>query len=118
MYVSRNTFERHVDLLLIGKEGKRHYYLIKDFSMFMHDHNVQHFYCYCLQTFSTKEILNVILKIFLKLMVNKWSRQLKKGEYVRFKCYGRKIKSPFKIYAISESILVPEDNRKNNPDKS
>ena len=31
MYVSRNTFERHVDLLLIRKKGKRHYYLIKDF---------------------------------------------------------------------------------------
>ena len=36
----------------------------------------------------------------------------KKGEYVRFKNYVRKIKSPFVIYADFESILVPEDNEK------
>ena len=36
----------------------------------------------------------------------------KKGEYVRFKNYERKIKSPFIIYADFESILVLENNRK------
>ena len=30
--------EKHVDLLLIGKEGKRRYVLIKDFTTFMYDH--------------------------------------------------------------------------------
>ena len=32
----------------------------------------------------------------------------KKGKYVKFKNYERKIKSPFIIYAGFESILVPE----------
>ena len=32
--------------------------------------------------------------------------------------YEGKIKSPFMIYAAVESILVPEDNRKQNPDES
>ena len=36
----------------------------------------------------------------------------KKGEYVKFKNYERKIKSPFIIYADLESVLVPEDNGK------
>ena len=36
----------------------------------------------------------------------------KEGEYVRFKNYERKIKSPFMICADFESILVPEDNGK------
>ena len=36
----------------------------------------------------------------------------KKGEYVRFKKFERKIHSPFMIYAYFESILVPEDNEK------
>ena len=36
----------------------------------------------------------------------------KKGEYVKFKNYERKIKSAFIIYADFESILVPEDNGK------
>ena len=30
-YVSRNTFKRHVDVLLIGEEGKKDYFLINDF---------------------------------------------------------------------------------------
>ena len=42
----------------------------------------------------------------------------KKGEYVKFKTYDRKIKSPFMIYADFESILVPEDNGKKNTENS
>ena len=42
----------------------------------------------------------------------------KKGEYVKLKKYERKVKSPFIIYADFESILVSEDNRKQNPKES
>ena len=41
----------------------------------------------------------------------------KKGEHVTFKNYERKIKSPFMIHSNFESILEPEDNRKQNPDE-
>ena len=40
----------------------------------------------------------------------------KKDKYVTFKNYERKIKSQFMIYADFESILVPKDNGKQNPD--
>ena len=39
----------------------------------------------------------------------------KKGEHVKFKNYERKIKSPFMDYADFGSILVLEDNGKQNP---
>ena len=59
--MSRNTFKGHVDLLMTGEEGKIHYVLIKEFSTFMYDrtlhHGRKHFSCYCLQGFSTKDIL-------------------------------------------------------------
>ena len=42
----------------------------------------------------------------------------KKGEYITFKNFERKIKSIFMIYADFESILVPEDNGKQNPNES
>ena len=42
----------------------------------------------------------------------------KGGEYIRFKNYERKIKSPFMIYIESESILVSENNGKRNPYES
>ena len=52
---------KHVDLLLIEEDNKRHYVLNKDFNTFMYDHTLDwgrnHFYCYCLQAFSTEEIL-------------------------------------------------------------
>ena len=38
----------------------------------------------------------------------------KKGEYVKFKNFEGKLKSPFMIYAEFESILVPDDNGKQN----
>ena len=40
----------------------------------------------------------------------------KKGEYISFKNYKRKIKSSLMIYADFKSILVPEDNEKQNPE--
>ena len=51
-------------------------------------------------------------------MVNEGLRCPKKDKYVRFKNYESKIKSLFMIYADFESILVPENNRKQNPNKS
>ena len=38
----------------------------------------------------------------------------KKGEFLKFKNYERKIKSPFIIYANFESILMPEKIEKQN----
>ena len=38
----------------------------------------------------------------------------KKGKYIRLKNYERKVKSLFMLYVDFESILVPEDNGKQN----
>ena len=62
-----------------------------------------------------KKYGKVILKTVLKLMSNKEIIMPKKGEYVKFKNYKRKIKSPFIIYADYESILIPKNNGKQNP---
>ena len=36
----------------------------------------------------------------------------KKGDYVKFKNYERKLKSPFMINVDFETVLVPKDNGK------
>ena len=41
----------------------------------------------------------------------------KKGKYVKFKNYERKIKSPFIVYAEFENILVPGSNEKQTPEE-
>ena len=40
VYLSKNTIRRHGDLLLIGKQGKGHYVLIKDFDTFIYGHKL------------------------------------------------------------------------------
>ena len=107
---------------MTGEESQRHCVLIKDFNAFIYDHTLhrgrKHFYLYCLQAFSTEEILKRHIKDCFKINGKQRSIMPKKGEYVRFKYYKRKIKSPFMIYADFKSILVTEDNGKQNPEES
>ena len=73
----------------------------------------KHFCRYCLHAFVTEEILKRRIKDCMK--TSDKQRMSKKGENVKFKTFERRIKSPFMIYADFESILVPEDNEKQNP---
>ena len=119
IYVSKQCCEgKHVDLFLI-EEGERKHVLVKDFNRFMYDHSLhcvrKHFYRYCLHAFTTEEILNSHIKNYFKINGKQMTKMPKKGEYVNVKNFERKIKSPFMIYTDFESILVPEDNVKQNP---
>ena len=73
---------------------------------------------YCLHAFITEEILKRHIKDCFKINAKQSQIMPKKGEYVKFKNFERKIKLPFMIYADFESILVPEDNGKQNPEES
>ena len=128
LYVSKNLCikkcceDEHVDLLLIRKDGKRHHVLIKDFNTLMYNHTLhprkKHFCRYCLKAFSTEEILKRHIKDCFKIYGKQRTIMPKKGKYIKSKNYERKIKSPFMINADFESILVPEDNGKPNPEDS
>ena len=88
----------------------------------MYDHTLhcrrKHFYHYCLQAFSTEEILKHNIKDCFKMNGKQRIIIPKEGEYVKFKNYERKIKSSFIIYAGFKSILVPENYGKQNPEES
>ena len=95
IYETKKCFEeKHVDLLLIGEEGKRHFVLIKDFNTFMHDYALnserKHFCRYCLQALSTEKTLKSHAKDWLKINGYQTIKVPKKGEHVRFKNYERK----------------------------
>ena len=57
----------------------------------MYDHTLhlgkKHFCCYCLQAFSTEEILKHHIKDRVKINSKKCIIMPKKGEYVKFKNY-------------------------------
>ena len=72
MYQKDVVKKKHVDLLLIGEEGKRHNALIKDFNTLMSDHTLhrrrrKHFCRYCLQAFNTEKILKRLIKNCFKI---------------------------------------------------
>ena len=62
----------------------------------MYDHSLhrgrKHFCRYCLYSFITEEVLNRHIKDCFKIKGKQKIKMLKKGEYVKFKNFGRKIK--------------------------
>ena len=100
--------EKNVDLFLIG-EGKIRYALIKDSNTFMYDHSLcrgrKHFFRYCLYVFITEEIFKRHIKDCFKSNGKQRIIMPKKGEYIKFKHFERKVKSPIMISADFESIL-------------
>ena len=60
IYISEEKFEDQMNLLLITKDEKKHYVIIKDFNCFMYNQmshkRKKHFCMYCLQNFTTETI--------------------------------------------------------------
>ena len=81
IYVSKKSCERnYVDLLLMGGKRKGYYVFIKNFNTFIYDHT-QHcgrniFLIIVCNLLVQKKSYHVMLKIALKLMVNKGLRCL------------------------------------------
>ena len=109
-------------LIIDNKRRKKRYFLIKDFNTFIYDHSLyegRKYFCrYSLQAFITEDILRCHINDCSKNNGKQRIIMLKKGEYVKFKNFERKIISPFMIYADFKCILVSEDNGKQNPNES
>ena len=73
---------------------------------------------YCLQAFRTAEKLKFHVKDCFQTNGKLTIKMPKNGEYIKFKTFGRKMKPLFMIYSDFESILVPEDNGKQNLNES
>ena len=109
IHISKEEFEDQMNLLLIAKDEKRHYLLIKDFNAFMYNQSKhkerKHFCMYCLQCFSSKSTLakhtNNCLTINGKQAIN----MPKKGENIlKFNNLHKQLPVPFVIYADFEAI--------------
>ena len=111
----------HVDLLLIAEGDKKNYVFITDFNTFRYGHILhcgrKYFCLYSLKAFRTAEKLKYIIKDCFKTNAKQTIKMPRRIECVKFKNFDRKIKSSFMIYTDFESILVPEDNGKQNPNE-
>ena len=109
IHISKETFKDQMNLLLITKDEKKHYVLIKDFNAFMYNQSKhkekKHFCMFCLQCFSSERVLanhvNNCLTINGKQAIN----MLKQGENIlKFNNFHKQLPVPFVIYADFEAI--------------
>ena len=107
--ISKETFEDQMNLLLITKDEKKHYVLIKDFNTFMYNQSKhkekKHFCMYCLQCFSSIEILDAHRKDCIVINGKQAIKMPNENENeVEFVNHRKQIPVPFVIYADFEAI--------------
>ena len=123
IFVSKEKYERQMNLLLITEDENKHYVLIKDFNRFMfnqtkHEHR-KHFCMHCLQCFSSEEVLNNHKNNCIQVngtqavkMPNKDNNTLK------FNNFHKQQPVPFVIYADFEAITEKISGCQPNNNKS
>ena len=107
--ISKETFEDQMNLLLITKDEKKHYVLIKDFNAFMYNQSKhkerKHFCMYCLQCFSSERILATHVNNCLTINGAQAINMPKQGENIlKSNNFHKQLPVPFVIYADFEAI--------------
>ena len=110
IHISKEDFEMELNLLLSESDGNKHYVLIKDFNAFMCNQSKhkerKHFCMYCLQCFSSKEVLDAHRKDCIVINGKQAIKMPNKDENeVEFVNHRKQIPVPFIIYADIEAII-------------
>ena len=123
IFISKEKYENHMELLLITENENKHYVLINDFNRFMynqtkHEHK-KHFCMYCLQCFSSEIILNNhknnCIELNGKQAINMPD---KNNSTLKFNNFHKQQPVPFVIYADFEAITEKISGCQPNNDKS
>ena len=98
--ISKETFEDQMNLLLITKDEKKHYVLIKDFNAFMYNQSKhkerKHFCMYCPQCFSSERILANHVNNCLTINGAQAINMPKQGENIlKFNNFHKQLPVPF-----------------------
>ena len=109
IHISKEALKDQMNLLLITKDKKKHYVLIKDFNSFMYNQtkhkNKKHFCMCCLQCFSCERILANHVNNCLTINRAQAINMPKQGEnIIKFNNFHKQLPVPFVIYADFEAI--------------
>ena len=123
IHISKEMFEDQMNLLLITKDEKKHYVLIKDFNRFMYNQSKhkerKHFCMYCLQCFKSESILTKHVDNCLIINGKQAINMPREGENIlKFNNFHKQQAVPFVIYADFEAITKNVQGYKPNDDKS
>lgn len=123
IYVSKEKYKNHMELLLITEKENKHYVLIKDFNRFMynktkHEHR-KHFCMHCLQCFSSESVFNNHKDNCIQVNGTQAVKMPDKDKnIVKFNNFHKQQPVPFVIYADFEAITEKISGCQPNDDKS
>ena len=109
IYVSKEKYEDHIELLLVTEKENKHYVLIKDFNRFMynqtkHEHR-KHFCMHCLQCFSSDRVLSNHKENCIQVNGTQAIKMPNKDNNIlKFNNFHKQQPVPFVIYADFEAI--------------
>ena len=123
IYVSKEKFKDHIELLLITKDENKHYALIKDFNKFMYQQTKhkerKHFCMHCLQCFSSERVLNNHKDNCIQLNgIQAVNMPDKDNNILKFNNHHKQQPVPFVIYADFEAITEKIQGCRQNNDSS
>ena len=122
IYVSKEKYEDHMELLLITDDEDEHYVLIKDFNKFMYNKTKhkekKHFCMHCLQCFSSERVLNDHKVICIQVNGEQAIKMPEKGDNIlKFNNFHKQQPVPFVIYADFEAIAEKVQGCQPDPSK-
>ena len=123
IYISKEKYEDHMELLLITKDENKHYVLIKDFNKFMYNQTKhkerKHFCMHCLQCFSSERVLNNHKDNCIQVNGTQAVKMPDKDNNIlKFNNFHKQQPVPFVIYADFEAITEKISGCQPNNDKS
>ena len=123
IFVSKEKYDKEMNLLLITDNDNKHYVLIKDFNKFMYNQTKhkerKHFCMHCLQCFSSDRVLTNHKKNCIQVNGTQAIKMPEKNNNIlRFENHHKQQAVPFVIYADFEAITEKISSCKPNNNKS
>ena len=122
IFVSKEKYDKHMNLLLITEDKNEHYVLIKDFNRFMFNQTKyegsKHFCMHCLQCFSSERVLDNHKDNCIQVNGTQAVKMPDKDNNIlKFNNFHKQHPVPFVIYADFEAITekisgcLPNDSK-------
>ena len=123
IYVSKEKYGNHMNLLLITENENKHYVLIKDFNNFMFNQTKhkesKHFCMHCLQCFSSERVLNNHKDNCIQINGTQAVKMPDEDNNIlKFNNFHKQLPIPFVIYADFEAITEKISSCQPNNNKS
>ena len=122
VHVTKERFDRHVDLLMISDGLKSHYCWIKSMSRLLadqHSSKIKYHYCmYCLHGFTSHRVLENHQPYCKNHGAQRVELPKEQDKWLYYKDVRKQLKVPYIIYADFESFQIPISGCQNDPASS